>query len=547
MRPPISISDPNFDTYMNDLWKHISFMDRSSRFVAASPYEYGAKGDWNGTTGTDDTNAINNAIVDINSKGGGKLHFYGRFKITSAIILKPKVDLIGISGSRLAAWGANTPAQSEIYNAGTGYAINISDSTGYRNVIKDLFITGTASSSHGIYIANVYDGEISNCVLSTHGGDGINSTAAASWKIKDNLFYNNTYGLRTGADTNGWDISGNHFQANKSYGIYGDSWWGCSFTGNTVEGNVDREMYLRTLYSCLIGGNYFEGSIGTAIYLDNYSKSVEITSNFFNGYTSQAIFFTDGTYEINDFIIKGNSFRSCASGVHFGSSSVASNCEFGPNFFSQIGSVSDRMTNTRYNIAGTLNNSIIYDDQASKWMPSTKYFVGNTVTNDGGKVYVCDTEGTSAASGGPTGVTNDIVDNTTRWDYQAYHQYTPKYYGMMANVGGRAIKSFSSGSYLDYVIERGAGQTLADDGEQDTEMKEQGFFFFSSNDSEYAMGYILQNGTVTLLHNSANVGTTEDNDTTWNIFRDATTTTIHVQNKRGSTKNYMFYSLNAFY
>lgn len=51
------------------------------------------------------------------------------------------------------------------------------------------------------------------------------------------------------------------------------------------------------------------------------------------------------------------------------------------------------------------------------WQASTAYVIGDHVVNDSGKVYVCDTAGTSASSGGPTGTGSNITDGTTRWDY----------------------------------------------------------------------------------------------------------------------------------
>ena len=53
------------------------------------------------------------------------------------------------------------------------------------------------------------------------------------------------------------------------------------------------------------------------------------------------------------------------------------------------------------------------------WEASTKYKVGDRVLNDSAKVYVCDTAGTSAGSGGPTGTGANITDGTTRWDHDA--------------------------------------------------------------------------------------------------------------------------------
>lgn len=56
---------------------------------------------------------------------------------------------------------------------------------------------------------------------------------------------------------------------------------------------------------------------------------------------------------------------------------------------------------------------------AGAWAASTAYSVGDYVTNDSGKLYVCDTSGTSAASGGPTGTGANITDGTAQWDYLA--------------------------------------------------------------------------------------------------------------------------------
>ena len=53
----------------------------------------------------------------------------------------------------------------------------------------------------------------------------------------------------------------------------------------------------------------------------------------------------------------------------------------------------------------------------TNWAASTAYIVGDVVVNDSDKVYVCDTAGTSAGSGGPTGTGSNITDGSTRWDY----------------------------------------------------------------------------------------------------------------------------------
>jgi polygalacturonase len=54
---------------------------------------------------------------------------------------------------------------------------------------------------------------------------------------------------------------------------------------------------------------------------------------------------------------------------------------------------------------------------ARLWAASTAYAVGQMVTNDTTRTYVCTTAGTSAASGGPTGTGGAVVDGTAVWSY----------------------------------------------------------------------------------------------------------------------------------
>lgn len=58
----------------------------------------------------------------------------------------------------------------------------------------------------------------------------------------------------------------------------------------------------------------------------------------------------------------------------------------------------------------------------SGWAVSTQYVEGALVSNDGGKVYVNRTAGQSASSGGPTGTSTSISDNSCSWDYVGTNQ-----------------------------------------------------------------------------------------------------------------------------
>lgn len=51
------------------------------------------------------------------------------------------------------------------------------------------------------------------------------------------------------------------------------------------------------------------------------------------------------------------------------------------------------------------------------WAAATPYTAGQRVINDSGKVYRCTTGGTSAGSGGPTGTSSAITDNSVVWEY----------------------------------------------------------------------------------------------------------------------------------
>ena len=62
-------------------------------------------------------------------------------------------------------------------------------------------------------------------------------------------------------------------------------------------------------------------------------------------------------------------------------------------------------------------NPVDVNFAATPWTASTTYKVGDLVRNNN-NVYECDTDGTSASSGGPSGTGTNITDNSTRWDFK---------------------------------------------------------------------------------------------------------------------------------
>jgi len=86
------------------------------------------------------------------------------------------------------------------------------------------------------------------------------------------------------------------------------------------------------------------------------------------------------------------------------------------------------------------------------WAQNTAYTIGDQVIADG-KVYTCDTNGTSDSSGtGPSGTGSNISDNTTRWDYAG-----------AAAVAGTVVKSgVTNVSYTIEVTEHEENKVKAD-------------------------------------------------------------------------------------
>ena len=86
------------------------------------------------------------------------------------------------------------------------------------------------------------------------------------------------------------------------------------------------------------------------------------------------------------------------------------------------------------------------------WQATTYVAVGERVTNDGGKIYVCDVAGTTAGAGGPTGVGANIVDGTARWDYVAANApawVTLTAYALgnrVTNDGGKVYQCLQAGT-----------------------------------------------------------------------------------------------------
>lgn len=121
--------------------------------------DYGAVPDWNGTTGTDNAAAINNAIAAIGtvSRKGGQVIFTGRYKVLSQVNNPYQgVYLVGKGGRRTAI--------TQIHNANTtgGHAVHFGDPAEIApdsshldaQGISGIYISGNVSSGCGIRAYN---------------------------------------------------------------------------------------------------------------------------------------------------------------------------------------------------------------------------------------------------------------------------------------------------------------------------------------------------------------------------------------------------------
>ena len=115
------------------------------------------------------------------------------------------------------------------------------------------------------------------------------------------------------------------------------------------------------------------------------------------------------------------------------------------------------------NSAGAVDNVTIIDGGKNytgtptvtfgiPWAQSTAYTIGDQVIADG-KVYTCDTNGTSHSSGsGPSGTGSNISDGSTQWDYAG-----------AAAVAGTVVKSgVTNVSYTIEVTEHEENKVKAD-------------------------------------------------------------------------------------
>ncbi len=156
---------------------------------------------------------------------------------------------------------------------------------------------------------------------------------------------------------------------------------------------------------------------------------------------------------------------------------------------------------------------------AKPWVASTAYVVGDQVVNDSGKIYQCDTAGTSAGSGGPSGTGSDISDGSARWDYYSTQALVTSY---ITHSNDEDIQTLTLNDYT-YITNR--TKTVAMSGTLEVARPYEAYIELkkTSYASQYALNIFNDNSTVPVFSaarisidtivNSANSCKYDTNDT----------------------------------
>jgi hypothetical protein len=259
--------------------------------------DFGAVGNWNGTTGADDTVAIQNAVNSLTF--GQSLYFpTGTYRITSAITipLGKSFSFFG-DGTRASTVQQTTPGQSGFVSVNAFPTTN----SNYFN-IRDMGILGNNGDGWGFEMIAMSRANYTNVLFESWG---YTSKTKGCVRLKEsiivvftNCFFNaSNYGIfneeATTTNWNGGGCFGCMFEALFDSAIEGNYLSGLSFVGNTIEACYNGGVRVNIGGGGLVfHGNYFEENTtagGAGVYYDiflgesSYIKGVDIRGNYFNG------------------------------------------------------------------------------------------------------------------------------------------------------------------------------------------------------------------------------------------------------------------------
>ena len=242
--------------------------------------QFGAKGDWDGTTGTDDTARIQVAVDWLYSVGGGELYFpEGTYLVTSIARNFSASISVNLRGAgKYATFLKKTGAT-------TTPVINWSADTGVLSTYADFSnfsIIGNAKAHDGIRLTQCARFELRNVDVGACS-NAIESLGALVFSAKNCTFHDNATGYKCAKSAN--NIYANlvtfhdsQFVVNSSYALdlnnaAGVSFIGCDFEKNGQTGVVATgAVIVRSGIAAEFGYSnvsfdkcWFEGNYGTGI------------------------------------------------------------------------------------------------------------------------------------------------------------------------------------------------------------------------------------------------------------------------------------------
>ena len=211
--------------------------------AVANVLDFGAVGDWNGTTGTDDTAAINAAIASLGSAGGTVFFPTGRYKTTSKITVSTPVRIVGTGR------GSNGGIhRCEIVKTGSYTAIEFVPNAAWGG-IQDIAIgsSNSAFTGDGLYISSGRI-DVDRISITNQAGFGINVYDANCSNFSNVYIFNCVIGLyidgATPPDTNGITFVNFDILISRQDGIYINQAIANTYVGMCIQGSVRYGIFI---------------------------------------------------------------------------------------------------------------------------------------------------------------------------------------------------------------------------------------------------------------------------------------------------------------
>lgn len=227
--------------------------------AVANVLDFGAVGDWNGTTGTDDTAAINAAIASLGNNGGTVFFPVGRYKTTSKITISSPVRIVGTGR------GSKTNVHKcEIVKTGNYTALEFVQGAAWGG-IEDIAIgsSNTAFTGDGLYISSGRI-DVDRIAITNQAGFGINVYDANCSNFSNVYIFNCAVGLyvegATPPDVNGITFLNFDILSSRQDGIYIVNAIANTHVGMTIQGSVRYGIYITNGDRNIFYGTYSENN-----------------------------------------------------------------------------------------------------------------------------------------------------------------------------------------------------------------------------------------------------------------------------------------------